>query len=70
MGLELHISEGSRGRWTCSLGDHRCDTHADLGAAVRHMQVARAEIEDTELWIHFRDGTTEQEPVLPPLLDT
>ena len=37
---------------------------------MRHMQVASAEIEDTELWIHFRDGTTEQEPVLPPLLDT
>lgn len=69
MGLELHISEGSRGRWTCSLGDRRCDTHHDLGAAVRHMQAEAAEIDETALWIHFRDGTTEPETTLPALPD-
>lgn len=69
MGLELHINESSRGHWTCSLGDHRCDTHRNLADAVQHMQVEAVDIDEPELWVHFDDGIVEQLPTLPPLLE-
>ena len=60
MALMLQVREEESGRWACSIGSVRFDSHESLGYAVDHMQGEAAHFPDSELWVHFGDGTSAE----------
>src|SRR5215467_1027042 len=61
MALFFRVVDLADGRWACRQGRYEHDTHDDQCDAVAHIrQLAAAEVEETEIFLHHRDGAVDR----------
>ena len=56
----MHVREEESGLWACWIGSVRFDTHDAMVDSLAHVQIEADQFPDSEVWIDFADGTSEQ----------